>query len=613
MTDDARTEQPGAPAALSPTFLAYAPALALGVIFVAMLSLSWGKWPDVLVDFGHELYIPWQLAAGKVLGRDVLMGATGSLSPYLNALAFAAIGVSLRSLVALNLALLAVLTWLLFVLLREAADRLSATVACAFFLTVFAFGQYVGIGNYNYVTPYSHGATHGMLLSLVAIAFSWRHSRTNATRDLALASAAVGLVLLTKPEIFVACAAALGSVAALRLRDAPDWRTRRAWGFALTLPAFAPPLLSLGLLSLRAGPAVAWRATFAPFIALGTPLARNPFYLAGLGLDDPAGNAWRAATWFAGYVVLFGSAALLDVRAGTRRGARATAVLAAAFVAAASWWIPLPVWYGVARPLPIIAALGCALSLVAAWRGPRPCPPAALLRAGLSVFAALLLLKMALNARVFHYGFVLAMPAALLLLTWLVAWIPRALRERGGTGGVFRAVALTAIAVVAGSYVSIASRHFDHKTVAVGTGGDVFLADERGAFVNAMLSGLAQEPTGTLAVIPEGVMINYLSRRENPSPYLSYLPDALGLWGEATLLERYRSRPPSLVVVVHRDATEHGASLFGRDYATATLGWLQETYDPVARAGGSPFEPATYGMMLLRHKGAPPTAAPPSR
>jgi len=32
----------------------------------AMLRWTWGTWPDVLVDFGRELYVAWRLAEGEV-------------------------------------------------------------------------------------------------------------------------------------------------------------------------------------------------------------------------------------------------------------------------------------------------------------------------------------------------------------------------------------------------------------------------------------------------------------------------------------------------------------------------------------------------------------------
>lgn len=115
-----------------------------------MLSFSWGKWPDVLVDFGHELYGPWQLSQGKALARDIAWGASGPLSPYWNGLLFRVFGPSLLVLVAFNATALASFTALLYTTVRTLADRLSATAACLVFLAVFGFGQYVGIGNYNF-------------------------------------------------------------------------------------------------------------------------------------------------------------------------------------------------------------------------------------------------------------------------------------------------------------------------------------------------------------------------------------------------------------------------------------------------------------------------------
>jgi hypothetical protein len=44
----------------------------------------------------------------------------------------------------------------------DAADRATATVTGVLFLLVFACGQYVGIANYNWITPNSHELTHGV-------------------------------------------------------------------------------------------------------------------------------------------------------------------------------------------------------------------------------------------------------------------------------------------------------------------------------------------------------------------------------------------------------------------------------------------------------------------
>ena len=78
------------------------------MVGLTMLAMSWRKWPDPLVDFGRELYVPWQLSQGQVLYSDIAY-FNGPLSPYFNALIFKTLGVGLMSLAWTNIAILAVL------------------------------------------------------------------------------------------------------------------------------------------------------------------------------------------------------------------------------------------------------------------------------------------------------------------------------------------------------------------------------------------------------------------------------------------------------------------------------------------------------------------------
>src|SRR5687767_3427150 len=61
-------------------YAAAGPAL-LALLFVGLVAWSWRKWGDVFVDFGHEVYIPWQLSEGRVLYRDIAY-FMGPLSQY---------------------------------------------------------------------------------------------------------------------------------------------------------------------------------------------------------------------------------------------------------------------------------------------------------------------------------------------------------------------------------------------------------------------------------------------------------------------------------------------------------------------------------------------------
>src|SRR5215213_4903847 len=129
------------------------PAL-VAIAFIAMLIWTWGGWPDALVDFGRELYVPWQLSRGKVLYRD-LAYFNGPLSAYFNSILFRILGVSLRTLVLANIAIAAAVVAMIYQLFRLAGGRFSATIVAITFVALFMCIQIVTIGNYNWITPYS--------------------------------------------------------------------------------------------------------------------------------------------------------------------------------------------------------------------------------------------------------------------------------------------------------------------------------------------------------------------------------------------------------------------------------------------------------------------------
>ncbi len=168
-----------------------------------MLSISWWKWPDIQVDFGNQLYIPWQLNNGMVLYQDYTQ-SYGPLSPYLYSLLFKAFGTSIMTLVIFNILLIIVLSYLMYRIFIETTDIIAATFAVTVFSRIFAFSQYVGIGNYNFVTPYSYNLTHGVILSFFSIYVFLRYIKKPKTIWLGIVGFSVGLVFLCKIEVFLA-------------------------------------------------------------------------------------------------------------------------------------------------------------------------------------------------------------------------------------------------------------------------------------------------------------------------------------------------------------------------------------------------------------------------
>ena len=155
--------------------------LILAVIYALLLAQTWRKWPDVLIDFGRELYNPWRIASGDVLYRDIVH-YYGPLGSYANALWFRLFGVGYSTIIGANLALSLGLTALLRWLLGTLTGRLAATAATLSFLLVFCCGTYVGIGNYNFLSPYSHDVTYGTLACVALVAFHVLHARSGHRR-----------------------------------------------------------------------------------------------------------------------------------------------------------------------------------------------------------------------------------------------------------------------------------------------------------------------------------------------------------------------------------------------------------------------------------------------
>jgi len=581
--------------------------LLLAATGIALATWTWGAWLDPFIDFGRELYVPWRIAAGRAVLFQDIAWFNGPLSPYFNALWFWLFGTGLRTLVIVNLVFLAITTTLFYRLLAIMADRFAATFAGAVFLLVFAFGHHVGVANYNYVCPYSHELTHGLLLTLASLnaLASWRMRGRRVW--IVVSGLAVGLAFLTKAESALAALASSGVALALLARGqgrANRLRVAILFVVAASLPvlgAWALLSTALGIRAAAASVLGSW-----PYVSSGD-LAGLAFYRHGMGLDQPWLRVRELAGWALGYAgILLPAAGLALLARGRAALARGLSVLVFVSVAGALLLLRREIdWLSAARPLPLIVL---AIGLGGLWRrfrGRAESDRASATLIAFSVAALVLDLKMILNTRVYHYGFVLAAPGTLLILVLLSGWIPAWLRRRGASRFVFDAAVLALVAVGVIQHLEITARYLERKTHRVGDGADRFQADLRGAFLERAVEILDRRTAAdtTLAVLPEGVMLNYLTRRANPTPYINFMPPEFLMFGENAMLDAFERSPPDLIALVHKDTSEYGARFFGRDFGQSIFAWIQREYEPFERLGDRPFAPGTsFGVWLLRRK-----------
>ncbi len=222
----------------------------------------------------------------------------------------------------------------------------------------------------------------------------------------------------------------------------------------------------------------------------------------------------------------------------------------------------------------------------------------------LSVFAFVLLGKIILNSRVYQYGFVLAMPATLLLVLCLTHWLPLWIDRRGGRGAVFRHVATALLGIAVVTHLAISDQRLREKTHLVASGGDAFWSDSRGPSVSAVLDYFdsAADPGATLLVVPDGIMLSYLTRLESPVSYLNYVPTEVFAFGEERILRDWRANPPDYVAVVEKNTAEFGFRYFGQDYGRTLMDWIQESYETVMLVGARPLTGRGFGIEIKKRR-----------
>jgi len=568
---------------------AWAGPLTVAATFAALLLWSFGRWTDPQVDFGRELYVPWQLAQGAVLYRDI--GAIyGPLSQYVNAAWFAAFGPGLWVLIVLNAMVFAALLILLYRLAVHVAGRVSATVSCLLVVSLSGFGQYDSTANFNFMTPYAHEATHGLLLAFAGLACLRAFLARQRPREAVFAGLTVGAAFLTKLEPFLGALAATSVGVGLGLWSAraPAAQVRRT-ALAYAGGCLAAPVVAYALLWTAMPAGEALRGVLGSWPHVLKPAVRDiQFFRAGMGTDDVGFNLARSllSTARCAAVALAAAGLAFALRGASRRVRRVACALAFGAVATALLRLGFrEFWTDAGRPLPWFVAAGL---LVAAGglRAQRDDPGAAerrILSIALLVLALVMLLKMIFNARFLDYGFVLALPATALVAVMAIDWIPGWLERRGAAGAIFRASALAVVAAVAVVHVQVSSGWWASKTLALGSGRDRFMVGRRGQVLVSTLEILeaVTPPDSTLVVLPEGVMLNYLARRRNPTPYITFIPSEMLMFGERRMLESLQAEPPDLIVLLQRSNEEYGYGPFGTDYAQAIDAWVAGNYRPI--------------------------------
>jgi hypothetical protein len=566
--------------------------LGAGVVaacFILLLVQTWRKWGDMLVDFGVQLYVPWKLSKGAELYHDVAYLTGGPLSQYYHAWLFRIFGVSLLTIVISNLVILALLVAAIYLGFYRNSDAWTATVAGLALVLVFAFQHCTPYGTFNYVSPYSHELVHGLVLSVAVL---WLLSRWLLKESLGMAFLAGiggGMVLLTKPEVCLALTAAQ-AVATLLF-----WQTKHK-----------PVQLARSLAAMFAGTLLPALAFFGYFIqhesfqqsvryvlwawtaVLTHSAPQNNLYRWCLGLDTPGRHVKMILAQSAGLAALLGIYAGLfriNFKGLLEKTLFVLAMIATGYFALSNDWLKC----GYCLPLLCLASLGLWV-----WQarqdGLSQVQPLTLLW---TVFSLMLLAKLGVFPRVWHYGFVLAMPAFLTATYFLLWQLPAILAKHGVRPEYFRAALSFGLLIGFTQLWQDSQIAYGERTEMVGRGGDRMLVSKGGTHGGLTLGRVAEwletntPPSSTLAVLPDGAMLNYLARRTNPTGYLRWNPTECTLFGQDNMTHAFMRTQPDYIVLIQYEVEGFKIKAFGQEVGNGLelKQWIDAHYKAVYRTG----------------------------
>lgn len=580
------------------------------VIAGIMLNISWYAWPDLVKDFGIELYIPWRITEGDILYRDILYYQQGPLPFYWNALWFYLFGASVNTLIIVNFILLVLLVCLLEIWLKNISNTFTTTIAVMFFIGNFAFSRYVEFGNYNYLAPYAQGATHGLILSIAALLCLKKWTDQQKGGWLFGAGILVGLTTLTKLELAVSLMIASGiylvsSFIARRL----VFKEMVKNFFVFIGGLVVPPIFTTISFSIALPFKTAVWSIFNQWVAIWdgrvAETSKSFFYRHSSGLDNVSGNLLKLGDWTWLYInfILIGlalSLVLSEIKNKKLIVYPLTAIFS--FLIAYSSVAPMT-WFSIVRPLPLVLASALIILVLKGLRRKDflRSDRYPLYLASFS-FAGAMLIKLGLATRIYNYGFILTMPAFLLAIVLFIYWLPKYL-NRYGAGDIIKIMVLSVLVVISLRYFSVSQRNYGDKNFECClTSKDRIMTSEMwGPTIENSLRELNNrlKPDQTFVVVPEGIILNYMLRHRNSIPYIHFVPTMFINNKESDIIDSLSKHPPDLVVFLHSDTSEFGVPFFGKDYGQTLYDWINKHYRIVWQNGDPPLQKgAIFGSAI---------------
>jgi len=580
----------------------FLPHLIIVGAFCFLLSQTWFRWGDLIIDTGHELWLPGELLKGKVLYND-LPSFYGFLPPYLIAGLYKIFGISINTLVYTGIAVTLIVSFTVYRIARLFLDQGFATLLVINFLFILAFGNYNTVGIFNFILPYAFAATFFMMFTALSLYFFLKFVFSGNRKNLLTWTTFLTMAFLCRPESTLVVWPAFllsGSILAVRQPKAEPFKI-----FAYLLSPLLLTALCYGLFFLVTHTFFAFREIFIGGIKV---IAATPASRLWAGIDNIPANLLQISSSFLLHIaILLGLALVCRIIYLSGDGTPATKTIipiAAAFLFFV--WLKQYSLYELQYHCVILVLFsGLVAYFLQSLKPNTQKRSLALLTLFLTSF--LITSRIFLATSHYWYGFsLLTMPLICYYIFFgdlLKTTLENRFRIPDGLLSV--AIAGFLILMIIPFWEQSSYNYRYHNKLVNTSKGELYSNNDAQTDIFCKTVDYLKKntpKTGTLIVLPEGLAINFFTGRTNPLKCYNCLPEYVKIFGEDKIISDIKAAKIGYIVILCRDTSLFGPTSFGVDYAKKIQKWIDNNYVPIKQFGAKPYASKALGMLILKRK-----------
>jgi len=578
----------------------------ISLSFFYLLSASWLRWGDLIIDTARELWVPLQLLKGSVLYKDIFY-PFGLLAPYLLSFLYSIFGVSVNCLIGCGMVITSLMLFLLYKISRFFFNEIFSGLVTLTFLFVCAFGFYCYNCIFNFILPYAFASTFCILFITASLYFFIKFIFTERKECLILWSLSLSLAFLSRPEMPIPILTVFIFSGLIFILKSAHKRH-----YVISLYLISPLIVSAAFYLIILLKNHSYAAFIDSIIGYIKGPSQNMLAIQWLGTNNILPNVFRIVTSFLTHlyiIFLLGISGLLvfpftiKKRGSILRLAAGFILLCATLVFANRYLAPYPIHQY--RCITLILLIGSIYFFIKTVRSVDYKEPLAIFT--MFFISLALILRIFFNPNPVNYGFYLLSLGLICYYVFFIKLYKLFLESHLKlNANIFSMLLAIFFALQIIPYWNISHKMYAHRNLMAVTDKGTILYWNNSMGINFwktvdyLIKNTSEKETA--AVFPEGVSINFFSGRETPLRYYIFVPADLAKIGEDNVISDLARLKIDNIVVVTRNAAEYGFPSFGIHYGAKILEWINKNYDLAKQIGPLPNTSNEFGAAIFRKK-----------